>query len=65
MSVTINVFVTSESKDWHHAGKDNALLCTECRLFFKKYGEDRPIEDNGTPAGREINRRVEFHIISK
>ena len=21
--------------------------------------------DNGAPAGREINRRVEFHIISK
>jgi outer membrane protein OmpA-like peptidoglycan-associated protein len=35
------------------------------RLVPVGYGEDRPIEDNGTPAGREINRRVEFHIISK
>lgn len=29
----------SDSKDWHHAGKDKALLCTDCRLHFKKYGE--------------------------
>ena len=35
------------------------------RLVPVGYGEDRPIEDNGTPEGREINRRVEFHIISK
>lgn len=27
------------SKDWHHAGKDKALLCTDCRVHFKKYGE--------------------------
>lgn len=32
------------SRDWHHAGKDRSLLCTECRLFFKKYGEDRPLD---------------------
>lgn len=33
------------------------------RLIPVGYGEDRPIEDNSSPAGREINRRVEFHII--
>lgn len=27
------------SKDWHHAGKDKTLLCTDCRVHFKKYGE--------------------------
>lgn len=29
---------TTNSRDWHHAGKEHALLCTECRLHFKKYG---------------------------
>ncbi|WP_425043191.1 OmpA family protein [Primorskyibacter sp. S87] len=27
------------------------------------YGESRPIADNGTPDGREENRRIEFHLI--
>ncbi|KAK6177049.1 hypothetical protein SNE40_015234 [Patella caerulea] len=35
---------TTTSKDWHHAGKDKSLLCTDCRMFFKKYGEDRPLD---------------------
>ena len=37
------------SKDWHHASKDRALLCTECRIFFKKYGEVRPVTRPSTP----------------
>lgn len=42
--------LTTTSKDWHHAGKDRTLLCTECRVFYKKYGEPRPLTD---PRERE------------
>ena len=27
------------SKDWHHGGKDMKLLCTGCRLYYKRYGD--------------------------
>ena len=27
------------------------------------YGEESPVADNGTEAGREANRRIEFHLI--
>lgn len=32
-------FFLLASKDWHHAGKEKVLLCTDCRLHFKKYGD--------------------------
>ncbi|XP_053546418.1 arginine-glutamic acid dipeptide repeats protein isoform X3 [Bombina bombina] len=35
---------STTSKDWHHAGRENILLCTDCRIHFKKYGELPPIE---------------------
>ena len=38
------VVFLSVSKDWHHAGKDKGLRCTDCRLHFKRYGEERPLE---------------------
>lgn len=39
----------SESKDWHHAGKEPPmLLCTECRIYYKKYGQMRSVEKPAT-----------------
>ncbi|XP_077998737.1 uncharacterized protein LOC144451708 [Glandiceps talaboti] len=40
---------STNSKDWHHGGKDKVLLCTECRIFFKKYGELKPIDNPRSP----------------
>ena len=30
---------TKTSKDWHHGGKELKLLCFECRMYYKRYGE--------------------------
>jgi len=35
------------------------------RLVVVGYGESRPIASNATDEGRQLNRRVEFKIISK
>ncbi|KAG1686304.1 Arginine-glutamic acid dipeptide repeats protein [Nymphon striatum] len=40
---------TTTSKDWHHAGKDRNLLCTECRMHYKKYGQPRPLLEPREP----------------
>lgn len=34
----------------------------EARLGAEGFGPERPIESNGTEAGRAANRRVEFHV---
>ncbi len=34
-------------------------------LVARGYGEDRPIADNSTAAGREANRRIEFRLLSR
>ena len=36
---------------------------SEERLQAKGYGEDKPIDTNATPEGKERNRRVEFKIM--
>jgi hypothetical protein len=40
---------TTSSKDWHHAGKDKVLLCTDCRIHFKKYGDLPQLDGNKDP----------------
>ena len=37
--IDLLLYLIAASKDWHHAGKDKTLLCTDCRVHFKKYGE--------------------------
>ena len=33
------------------------------RLSSQGFGPDRPLDDNATDAGRQRNRRVEFHVV--
>ena len=43
----------SSSKDWHHSGKEKLLLCRDCRICFKKYGELpilEPLRREPTPS---------------
>lgn len=34
------------SKDWQNGGRDNQLLCYDCRMYYKKYGELPKIADD-------------------
>ena len=50
---------SSTSKDWHRGGRDkSAIICTECKVYWKKNGEMRPLSevtnqssDASTPTG--------------
>ena len=35
------------------------------RIIVKHFGESKPVATNATVKGRELNRRVEFKILSK
>lgn len=35
------------------------------RLKYKGYADSQPVAENDTPEGREMNRRVEFKVLSK
>jgi hypothetical protein len=47
-----------DSKDWHHAGKEKVLLCTDCRLHFKKYGDLPLLEGDGPKEAPYLFRPV-------
>ena len=50
---------STTSKDWHRGGRDkSAIICTECKVYWKKNGEMRPLSevtnqssDPSTPTG--------------
>lgn len=42
---------TTTSRDWQQGGKDRSMLCSDCRLYFKKYGELPPVS-----AGLKVER---------
>nr|CAB3265524.1 arginine-glutamic acid dipeptide repeats protein-like [Phallusia mammillata] len=47
---------TTKSEDWNLGGKEGVMLCTKCRIFFKKYGGDNQVDidfDHDTPSDVE------------
>lgn len=38
------------------------LGCRPDRLSAEGFGSSRPVADNSTPEGRQLNRRVELHL---
>ncbi|EDV24312.1 uncharacterized protein TRIADDRAFT_57654 [Trichoplax adhaerens] len=43
---------STTSRSWHHSGVDKQLLCDDCRIYFKKYGEMKSIPDSVEPPAQ-------------
>ena len=54
-------FFSTESPNWHHVGKDKLLVCQICRVYFKKYGRMRPIENRIEPPSFIFKAAFESH----
>ena len=40
---------STASRSWHHCGVDKQILCDDCRIYFKKYGEMKSLPDSLEP----------------
>jgi len=49
--------LTCTAKDFQPVGKDNALLCTDCRIFYKKNGEYRPLDSLQIENNKLLNSK--------
>jgi len=54
----------SRSRAQSVANKLSGLSVDATRFTIMGYGENQPVEDNGTSAGRQANRRVELAIMA-
>ena len=52
----------TESKSWHHGGQNKVILCTECRIFYKKYSKLPPIEDDRKPPAYMFKVEIEREL---
>ena len=59
----MNLNLSQERADAVLAGLMERRILTR-NITAKGYGETVPIADNGTEEGREINRRIEFRLIT-
>lgn len=59
-------FPAPAANDLQTGGKENLKLCVDCRLFFKKYGENRPvISVDEVESANEVGLRTLDRIISR
>lgn len=57
-------YIYLASDDWDVGGKKSEMLCTKCRIKFKKYGVDTPLDidlDKQTPPDVRL---IHFILIS-
>ena len=53
---------TTSSRDWHHAGKEKILVCLDCRIYFKKYGELPCLDAIKLPKEEDVTSSEEEEI---